>query len=151
MLGNFEQAIMHIDRALAIIKREFNDRHHKYGIFLNSLGLSYAMIDDYNTAYLHVKQALQILLSTLGVGHIEVCDVYSNLGDICMKIVAEVDSKQKDTQQKQESTEKQIKLDEARKYYSEAQRIVEQAFGAQHAKVKQFLSLLFIIDNYPNL
>ncbi|CAF3789198.1 unnamed protein product [Rotaria sp. Silwood1] len=150
-LGNFEQAIIHIDRALAIIKKEFNDRHHKYGIFLNSLGLAYAMMNDYNTAYVHVKQALQILLTTLGIDHIEVCDVYSNLGDICMKIVAEMDSTPKEGQKSQESTEKQVKLDEARKYYSEAQRIVQKTFGAEHTKTKQCLSLLFIVDNYQAL
>ncbi|CAF1239095.1 unnamed protein product [Rotaria sordida] len=150
-LGNFEQAINHIDRALAIIKKEFNDRHHKYGIFLNSLGLAYAMMDDYTTAYVHLKQALQILLTSLGVDHIEVCDVYSNLGDICMKIVAEIDSKPKDEQQNQEPTEKQVKLDEAKKYYSEAHRIVQKTFGAEHTKAKQCLSLLFIVDNYQAL
>ncbi|CAF4772949.1 unnamed protein product [Rotaria sp. Silwood1] len=150
-LGNFEQAIIHIDRALAIIKKEFNDRHHKYGIFLNSLGLAYAMMNDYDTAYIHVKQALQILLTTLGVDHIEVCDVYSNLGDICMKIVAEMDSKTNNEKTKEESTEKQAKLDEAKKYYTEAHRIVQKTFGSEHTKAKQCLSLLFIVDNYQTL
>ena len=47
-------------------------------MFLNSLGLAHAMIDDYSTAYIHMKEALQILLVALGANHIEVCDVYSH-------------------------------------------------------------------------
>ncbi|CAF2776757.1 unnamed protein product [Rotaria sp. Silwood2] len=150
-LGNYEQAIVYIDRALAIIKKEFNDQHYKYGFFLNSLGLAHAMMNDYDTAYVHLTQALQILLATLGMDHIEICDVYANLGDICMKIVAEMDNKPKDQQENQESTEKQVKLDEAKKYYSEAHRIVKKTFGDEHTKTKQFLTLLFTVDKYQAL
>jgi hypothetical protein len=84
---------------LIIIKKEFGDKHYKYGMFLNSLGLSYAMLDDYTTAYVHMKQALQILLTALGADHIEVCDVYANLGDVCMKLVAEPDKKNQNDKQ----------------------------------------------------
>ncbi|CAF3629063.1 unnamed protein product [Rotaria sp. Silwood1] len=150
-LGNYKQAIVCINRALAIIKKEFNDQHYKYGIFLNSLGLVYAMMNDYDTAYVHHKQGLQILLATLGSDHIDICDVYANLGDICMKIVAEMDNKSKNQQDNQESTEKQVKLDEAKKYYSEAHRIVQKTFGDEHTKTKQFLTLMFIVDNYQAL
>ncbi|CAF1352598.1 unnamed protein product [Rotaria sp. Silwood1] len=150
-LGNYKQAIVCINRALAIIKKEFNDQHYKYGIFLNSLGLVYAMMNDYDTAYVHHKQGLQILLATLGIDHIDICDVYANLGDICMKIVAEMDNKSKNQQDNQESTEKQVKLDEAKKYYSEAHRIVQKTFGDEHTKTKQFLTLMFIVDNYQAL
>ncbi|CAF1231755.1 unnamed protein product [Rotaria sordida] len=147
-LEHFKEAIDYINRALIIIKKEFGDKHYKYGMFLNSLGLAYAMADDYTTAYVHMKQALQILLTTLGTNHIEVCDVYSNLGDVCMKLVAEFDhGKAKNKKQ----TDKQSKLDEAKKYYTEAQRIVQATFGAEHTKSKQFLSLLFIVDNYNSL
>ncbi|CAF5111156.1 unnamed protein product, partial [Rotaria sp. Silwood1] len=50
------------------------------------------MINDYKIAYTHGTQALQIHYNTVGSNHIEVCDVYSNLDDICMKFVAEIDS-----------------------------------------------------------
>jgi tetratricopeptide (TPR) repeat protein len=147
-LENYKEAIEYINRALIIIKKEFGDKHYKYGMFLNSLGLSYAMLDDYKTAYVHMKQALQILLTALGHDHIEVCDVYSNLGDVCMKLVAELDQeKSKDKKQ----DDKQSKLDEAKKYYTEAQRIVQATFGPEHTKTRQFLSLLFIVDNYNSL
>jgi hypothetical protein len=89
-------------------------------MFLNSLGLAYAMINDYKMAYVHVKQALQILLTSLGANHIEVCDVYS-------------------------------KLEEAKKNYLEAQRIVQSTFGNEHTKAIQLVSLLFIIENYNSL
>ncbi|CAF3187117.1 unnamed protein product [Rotaria sp. Silwood2] len=145
-LGNYKQAIDYINRALIIIKREFDDKHYKYGMFLNSLGLAYAMINDYKIAYIHLKQSLQILLNSLGPNHIEVCDVYSNLGDICMKFVVEID------QQKQiNQSEKQSKLEEAKTYYLEAQRIVQATFGNEHTKAIQFSSLLFIINNYNSL
>jgi len=144
--GNYKQAIDYINRALSIIKREFGDKHYKYGMFLNSLGLAYAMLNDYKIAYIHLKQALQILLNNLGPNHIEVCDVYSNLGDICMKFVVEIDEKK----QKNEN-EKQLKLDEAKKNYLEAQRIVQSTFGNEHTKAIQILSLLYIIDNYNSL
>jgi hypothetical protein len=108
-------------------------------MFLNSLGLAYAMINDYKMAYVHVKQALQILLTSLGANHIEVCDVYSNLGDICMKFVVEIDQEQNS------------KLEEAKKNYLEAQRIVQSTFGNEHTKAIQLVSLLFIIENYNSL
>ncbi|CAF3464445.1 unnamed protein product, partial [Rotaria sp. Silwood2] len=95
---------------------------------------------------IHLKQSLQILLNSLGPNHIEVCDVYSNLGDICMKFVVEID------QQKQiNQSEKQSKLEEAKTYYLEAQRIVQATFGNEHTKAIQFSSLLFIINNYNSL
>ncbi|CAF1410302.1 unnamed protein product [Adineta steineri] len=141
-LENYKEAIDYINRALDIIKKEFGNKHYKYGMFLNSLGLSYAMMDDYEKAYEYIKEALQILLVALGTEHIEVCDVYSNLGDICMKLVAE--SHEKNSKQ----NNKQLKLDEAKKYYTQAQRIVQATFGAEHTKTKQFQSLLFIVDNY---
>jgi tetratricopeptide (TPR) repeat protein len=150
-LGNYKQAIVYIDRALAIIKKEFNDQHYKYGIFLNSLGLTYAMMNDYDMTYVRFTQALQILLVTLGMDHIEICDVYVNLGDICMKIVVEMDNKPKDKEENQESTENKVTLDEAKKYYLEAQRIVQKNFGAEHTKAKQILTLLSIVDNYQAL
>lgn len=151
LLGNYKQAIGYIDRALAIIKKEFNDQHYKYGIFLNSLGLVYAMMNDYDTGYARLKQALQILLTTLGMDHIEIYDVYVNLGDICIKIVAEIDNKSEDEQKNKESNEKEIKLDEAKKYYLEAQRIAQKAFGVEHTKAKQILQLLSAVDNYQAL
>lgn len=114
-------------------------------MFLNSLGLAHAMIKDYKSAYVCLKQALEILRSSLGENHIEVCDVYSNLGDCCMKLVAEMDNRTRN------EYEKRSKLEEAKKYYMEAQRIVTATFGAEHTKTKQFLSLLFIIDNYDAL
>ena len=148
VLGNYKQAIAHIDRALVIIKQEFTDQHYKYGIFLNSLGLVHAMMNDYDTAYVHVKQALQILLNTLGAGHMELCDVYTNLGGICMKIVMEIDKKPRDQQHNHESAEKQGKLDEAKKYYSEAHKIIKKTFLDKHAKTQQSLALLSTVDNY---
>lgn len=142
---HYREAIEYIDRALAIIKKEFGDKHYKYGMFLNSLGLAYAMLDEYQTAYIHLKQALQVLITSLGQDHIEVCDVYANLGDVCMKLVAEFDQGKKN---KAVETDKAAKLEEAKKYYTQAQRIVQTTFGAEHTKAKQFLSLLFIVDNY---
>jgi len=147
-LENYNEAIDYINRALIITKKEFSDKHYKYGMFLNSLGLSYAMINDYQTAYVHMKEALKILLTALGNDHIEVCDVYSNLGDVCMKLVAESGTEK---QKGKDQTDKQTKLDEAKKYYTEAQRIAQATFGVEHTKTRQFLSLLFIIDNYHSL
>jgi tetratricopeptide (TPR) repeat protein len=147
-LENYKEAIDYINRALIIIKKEFGEKHYKYGMFLNSLGLSYAMLDDYQTAYVHMKQALQILLTALGADHIEVCDVYSNLGDVCMKLVAESGTEK---QKGKDQTDKQTKLDEAKKYYTQAQRIAQATFGSEHTKTRQFLSLLFIVDNYNSL
>jgi tetratricopeptide (TPR) repeat protein len=144
-LGNYKEAIDRINQALMIIKKEFGDTHYKYGMFLNSFGLAYAMTNDYKSAYVHLKQALQILLSCLGQDHIEVCDIYSNLGDYCMKIVAEMDDGARN------QYEKMLKLEEAKKYYTEAERIVQATFGVEHTKAKQFLSLLYIIDNYDSL
>lgn len=145
-LGNYKQAIDYINRALIIIKREFDDKHYKYGMFLNSLGLACGMIDDYKLSYIHLKQALQILINSLGADHIEVCDVYLNLGDVCMKCVVEIDVKDPKNQ-----SEKQAQLEEAKNYYTEAQRIVQLTFGSEHTKAVQCLSLLYIVNHYNSL
>ncbi|CAF1372054.1 unnamed protein product [Adineta steineri] len=145
-LGNYKQAIEYINRALMIIKKEFSDKHYKYGMFLNSLGLVYAMMNDYRMAYIHLKQSLQILINSLGPDHIEVCDVYSNLGEICVKFVTEMCQEKQPNQ-----NEKQSKLDEGKKHILEAQRIVQATFGNEHTKAIQFMSLLFIIENFHSL
>lgn len=118
-------------------------------MFLNSLGLAHAMMDDYSTAYVHLKEALQILLLDLGQDHIEVCDVYGNLGDVCMKLVAECELN--NGKAKTNLQDKQTKLEESKKYYTQAQRIALATFGSEHTKTKQYLSLLFIVDNYFSL
>jgi hypothetical protein len=117
-------------------------------MFLNSLGVAYAMNNDYTNAYVHMKHALEILLSSLGQDHIEVCDIYTSLGDVCMKLVAEMNN---DKMKNTSPFDKQTKLDEARKYYGQAQRIAQLTFGSDHTKCKQFLSLLFIVDNYHSM
>ncbi|CAF0744449.1 unnamed protein product [Didymodactylos carnosus] len=139
-LGDYSEACKLYESAMAIIKQEFGDKHYKYGMYINSMGLSLAMMDDYSRAYDAMKQSLQILLQTLGRDHIEVCDVYASLGDVCMKLVAEGKEK-----------EKQTKLDEAKKYYTESLRIVQGTFGEEHTKTRQFQSLLYIVDNYMEL
>ena len=147
-IEHYRESIDYIDRALEIIKKEFGEKHYKYGMFLNSLGLSYAMLDEYETAYGHLKQALQVLITSLGQDHIEVCDVYVNLGDVCMKLVAEFDHGKKS---KAIDMDKGTKLEEAKKYYIQAQRIVQTTFGSEHTKSRQLLSLLFIVENYHSL
>jgi len=145
-VGNYKQAIDYINRALIIIKHEFDDKHYKYGMFMNSLGLAYAMINDYKMTYIHIKQALQILINTLGSNHIEVCDVYMNLGDICLKLAIESESKKT-----KNLNEKQVKFNEAKKNYLEAQKILQGTFENEHTKAIQIRSLLYIIDNYDLL
>ena len=127
------------------MKKEFGDKHYKYGMFLNSLGLAYAMIDDYGMALVYLKQALQILLTSLGANHVEVADVYFNLGDVCMKYLMDIDQLKG-----KNKGEQQVKLDEARKSYLEAQRIVRLTFGDEHTKAIQLSSLLFIVENFSS-
>jgi len=43
------------------------------------------------------------------------------------------------------------KLEEARKYYIAANKIVETALGPDHTKCRQFASLLFICENFALL
>ena len=143
VLGNYKQAIDYINRALKIVKKEFGDKHYKYGMFLNSLGLAYAMTDDYGMAFVYLKQALQILVTSLGDNHVEVADAYFNLGDVCMKYLMEIDQVKGKNKGEQE-----VKLDEAHKSYLEAQRIVRLTFGDEHTKAIQLSSLVFIVDNF---
>lgn len=145
VLGHYKQAIDFINRSLKIVKKEFGDKHYKYGMFLNSLGLAYAMIDDYGMALVYLKQALQILLTSLGANHVEVADVYFNLGDVCMKYLMDIDQLKG-----KNKGEQQVKLDEARKSYLEAQRIVRLTFGDEHTKAIQLSSLLFIVENFAS-
>src|SRR5262245_60574599 len=83
------------------------------------------------------QQSLQILLACLGMNHVEAADCYANLGDVCMKLVAEGPV-----------AGRSAKLAEAKKYYTEANRIVATSLGPEHTKCQQYASLLFIIDNF---
>mmetsp|Transcript_25841 Transcript_25841/g.36340 ORF Transcript_25841/g.36340 Transcript_25841/m.36340 type:complete len:698 (-) Transcript_25841:158-2251(-) len=136
-LGKYQEAITLYASALQIVKKEFGENHYKVGMFLNNSGLARAMVNDFKTAYDELKQALQILIACLGENHIEVADCYANLGDVCMKLLAE--------------SNQRAKVDEAKKYYTQASKIVHQAFGPDHTKSRQFDSLLFICDNYYDL
>ena len=115
-------------------------------MFLNSLGLAYAMINDFGMAFVHLNQSLQLLINNLGKNHIEVADVYFNLGDVTMKHVTDIE-KIKGKQ----FYDKKMKLEEAKNFYLEAQRIVNSTFGHEHTKALQLASLLFIIHHYESL
>ena len=41
-------------------------------MFLNSLGLAHAMLNEYKVAYDELKQSSQILIHCLGLDHVEV-------------------------------------------------------------------------------
>jgi len=135
-LGDYDKAIQLFDKALEIIKSnaEFGTNHYKYGMFLNNSGLAWAMKLDFTKAYNQLKQSLQILITNLGNNHIEVGDCYLNLGEVCMKLIVEKNQLEK--------------LTEAKKYYTEANRIVALQLGPNHTKTQQIQSLLFICDNY---
>jgi len=136
-LGDYKEAVKLFASSLDIVKREFGDKHYKYGMFLNSSGLAHAMLNDFKKSYEELKQALQILITCLGPNHTEVADCYANLGDVCMKLVS--DCKEKG------------KLSEAQTYYTKANKIIESSLGATHPKCQQFSSLLFICENYDSL
>jgi tetratricopeptide (TPR) repeat protein len=114
-------------------------------MFINSLGLAYAMTGDYGLAHVYFKQALEILVANFGANHIEVADVYFNLGDISMRYLIELDEMKTKKQ-----VEQQAKIDETRKYYLEAQRIIQSTFDNEHTKAVQLLSLLFIVNNFSS-
>jgi len=129
------------ERALKIVVKEFGQIHYKVGMFLNSKGLAHAMMQDFKLAYDDLKKALQVLIQTLNKDHVEVADVYSNLGDVVMKLLSE----------QRNAAQLDSLLDEASKYYTEAKRIVEASLGPAHSKAKQLDSLLFIVTNYRAL
>jgi len=140
--GKFDEAIKLYTQALQIVKKEFGERHYKVGMFLNSSGLAHAMLLNYATAYNELKSSSQILIACLGPDHIEVADVYTNLGAVCMKLI---------TEGKLMTKERDEKLGEAKKYYTEASRIVGATFGPDHTKAKDLASLIFIVDNFHSL
>ena len=142
--GNSKQAIAQLDRATVIIKNEFGDKHYKYGIFLNALGLAYSMANDNERAYLYAKQALNILLDALGVDNFEIYDVYLNLGDICRKMILETNH----DQNRQLATDKNMKLEEAKSYYSKAHRLIQKTLGDQHEKTQKMIELLSNVNSY---
>lgn len=142
-LGQYKEAIEYINRALIIIKKEFGDKHYKYGMFLNSLGLAFSMTGDYGMGNVYLKQALQILQNNFGNDHLEVADVYMNLGDVTLKYLIELDGMKVKKQIEQET-----KLDEAKRFYLEAQRIIQSTLGSEHTKSLQLLSLIFILNHY---
>ncbi len=46
--------------------------------------MSYAMLGDYPKAHALLSVSLEILKKKLGNDHVEVADVLSTLGDVCM-------------------------------------------------------------------
>jgi len=138
--GQYQESIKLYTDALQIVKKEFGDKHYKVGMFLNSCGLAHAMLNEFEIAYKELKDALSILRTCLGGDHIEVADCYANLGDVCMKLHVEA-----------KASKGENKLEEAKKYYTEANRIVKAVFGPEHTKSKQFESLLYICENYAML
>lgn len=50
-----------------------------------------------------------------------------------------------------ENTTDKSKLAEAKKYFTEANKIVNETLGKDHPKSTQFASLLFICENYEQL
>jgi len=136
-LENYSEAIKFFESALKIVRKEFGDQHYKVGMFTNSMGMSKAMKNEYQTAYEDLKKALAILISCLGEDHVEVADCYAYLGDVCMKLHVENRGSKK--------------IQEATKYYTSANKIIEKTLGADHTKCKQFTSLLFICENYDLL
>jgi len=137
-LGNYQEALKYITSALQIVKKEFGESHYKVGMFTNSLGLTRSMLNEHDEAYKELKQALQILLLCLGSDHIEVADCYMALGDVCMK-------------QHVESVNQEGKLEEAKKYYTNANKIVINTLGPDHSKSIQLSSLIFVCENYSTL
>ncbi len=119
--------------------RQFGKNHYKVGVFLSSAGSARAMLDDYDGAYRDLKSSLQILIQSLGEGHIEVADVLAGLGDVCVKQFVEARGADP------------AKLEEGKKYYARARDICVDKLGANHTKVQQMESLLFIADNYNSL
>ena len=97
------------------------------------------MLDDYDGAYKDLKSSLHILIQSLGESHIEVADVLSGLGDVCVKQF--VEGRGADAG----------KLEEGKKFYTRARQICIDRLGAAHTKVQQMDSLLFIADNYAAL
>ncbi len=97
------------------------------------------MLDDYDGAYRDLKNSLHILIQSLGEGHIEVADVLSGLGDVCVKQYVEARGADPG------------KLEEGKKYYTRARQICIDRLGPNHTKVQQMDSLLFIADNYNAL
>eukprot|EP01124_Arcella_intermedia_P034809 TRINITY_DN8695_c0_g2_i1.p1 TRINITY_DN8695_c0_g2~~TRINITY_DN8695_c0_g2_i1.p1 ORF type:complete len:526 (-),score=117.47 TRINITY_DN8695_c0_g2_i1:19-1569(-) len=96
--------------------------------------MSFAMCNNFHEAYSRLTQSLTILIHKLGKDHVEVADCQAFLGDVCMKLYVEAGI--------------QDKLEEARKFYLEANRIIKAALGEEHTKCKQFQSLLFICENF---
>lgn len=137
-LGKYQEAIASIVQAQKIVEREFGVNHYKYGVFLSSSGLAKAMMNDIDGAYADLKQSLQTLIRTLGPSHVEVADVYSALADVCLKLFVE-------------GGRDQGKLEEAKKYVELSREICINKFGANHTKVQQCESLLFIVENAATL
>ena len=121
--------------ALKIVENEFGKNHYKFGMMKASAGSAKVMLGDFAGSYQDLQAAMRTLKLCLGATHLEVADVLTALGDVCIKTFVENPSKGE-------------KLSEAKKYYVEAESICVLRLGKQHSKVDQLASLLFICDNY---
>jgi tetratricopeptide (TPR) repeat protein len=54
-LGKFKEALEMYAKAMEIVKKELGEKHYKMGMYLNSAGLSRAMMSDYEHAYTDLK------------------------------------------------------------------------------------------------
>jgi tetratricopeptide (TPR) repeat protein len=94
-LGRYQDAVDLFNKAIAVILKEFGAAHYKMGVFQNNAGLSYAMLGNYPRAHALLSVSLDILKKKLGDEHIEVADVLSSLGDVCMKLFVQMNAKSK--------------------------------------------------------
>jgi eukaryotic-like serine/threonine-protein kinase len=84
--GQYEQALVHAERALGIYERQLDPHHPRRAEALNAVGVLRFFLADFAGSLSAYEQALAIMEPTLGAGHVDVGLVRSNIGETLLAL-----------------------------------------------------------------
>ena len=132
MVAEYEVAVQHFRRALAIDEKVYGPDHPEVATDLNNLGLVLQAMGDYSGARDHYERALAIDQKVYGPDNLVVATALNNLGSVLQAMGD---------------------LPTARDYHERALRIFEEVLGAEHPNVATLLNnlglVLYATGDYP--
>ena len=125
-----------IEKAKLILEAHYKSGHYKLGMVRAVMAKVYSLRQDYQTAHNLFEMAINMLVQQLGPDHLEVADAKIDLVDCVLK-------------QMSETGINKLYLQSAIEHINAARAIYAKQFGAQHTKIDQCDSRLYILQ-HPN-
>ena len=119
------------------ILKKYDHFHYKNGLVLSTLGQLYSMKSQYSQAFKYLTDGGNVLIKTLGEGHLEVADVYLKIGECALKEIDE---------QRKSSIEKKELLN----FLEKCLEIYKNKFNENHKKVTETQTFIFLLTQSIN-